>query len=209
MDNTPRLGLRTWDGSDPFLREDFNFNFDTLDANPGIYICTSTTRPSGWTGSDLGRLIYERDTGRLLSWNNPGWISPEDAPYARTASVAPNENLGRNGKKTYTLRSITVRRPSTIIMIGIARIGIDAGRTQNVWIDPWINGSDASVGPGAFIRQVDNGTSNTLQTSFQVPVLGARSVEPGDYNLQARVTVGDYTTGVQVGMVQLMAFLGN
>jgi len=63
---TPHLGLKKPDGSDPFLRQDFDDNYDVLDAAPGIYICTSSTHPTTWGDNQVGRGIIEVDTGAIL-----------------------------------------------------------------------------------------------------------------------------------------------
>lgn len=69
---TKRLNLIKPDGTDPFLLSDFTNNFNTIDSHPGIFICTSTTRPS-WGVSQNGQLIFETDTRRTLMWNGTSW----------------------------------------------------------------------------------------------------------------------------------------
>src|SRR3954454_16834153 len=67
---TPHLGLKKPDGSDPFLRQDFDDNYDVLDAAPGLYICTSSSHPTTWGDAQVGRGIIEVDTGAILYWRD-------------------------------------------------------------------------------------------------------------------------------------------
>ena len=63
---SPRLGLVRPLSSDAFITQDFYDNYTTLDSYPGSYICTSSTRPSGWGSAQTGMEIFETDT--LLRW---------------------------------------------------------------------------------------------------------------------------------------------
>lgn len=44
---------------------------DIIDLGKGIYVCTSTTRPSSPVNGDY---IHETNTGKLLYWNGSAWI---------------------------------------------------------------------------------------------------------------------------------------
>lgn len=65
-DKTPRLRLNIPTVNTLFSIEDLADNWGVLDAHPGVFICTSETRPEGWTSVQSGRLIFETDTG--LHW---------------------------------------------------------------------------------------------------------------------------------------------
>lgn len=66
---TTHLGLITWSGADSFLLSDFVSNNSTLDAYPGVFLCTSATHPSTWGASQKGMEILEIDTGIKWRWN--------------------------------------------------------------------------------------------------------------------------------------------
>jgi hypothetical protein len=70
--NTTRLSLRkpaTSDNVDVGL--DLNDNWDKVDQNVGLRVCTSATRP----GTPFtGQQIYETDTGRRYFWNGTKWF---------------------------------------------------------------------------------------------------------------------------------------
>jgi hypothetical protein len=68
---TDKLGLKKPAGTDPFLLTDFNSNTDLIDRAPGVYYCTSTTRPS-WSSPQAGRMILETDTKKMFIWPGSG-----------------------------------------------------------------------------------------------------------------------------------------
>lgn len=70
---TTRLALKRPDGTDPFLRTDFVNNWNKLDQYPGIFICTSGTRPT-WGDGQIGMAIYETDTKREYKWDGAAWF---------------------------------------------------------------------------------------------------------------------------------------
>ena len=76
---TTKMNLVSNSGSDSFLLQDFATNWNTLDSAPGIYICTSQTRPT-WGSNQAGRAIVETDTFRNLIWNGGNWQEPLVAP---------------------------------------------------------------------------------------------------------------------------------
>jgi len=49
---------------------DENTNSDTIDANLGTFVCTSSTRPTGIQG----RLIFETDTGAVRVYDGSKWV---------------------------------------------------------------------------------------------------------------------------------------
>ena len=67
-----------------------NANSLLVDANVGVVICTSVTRPST---PYSGQSIYETDTGKFGLWRSDlaQWIVPRATPYAST--VAPTLGL--------------------------------------------------------------------------------------------------------------------
>lgn len=68
---TDKLGLKKPAGTDPFLLTDFNSNTDLIDRAPGVYYCTSSTRPS-WSSPQAGRMIVETDTKKMFIWPGSG-----------------------------------------------------------------------------------------------------------------------------------------
>lgn len=69
---TTHLGLVKPSTSDPFVTADIADNWQTLDDSPGIFVCTSTTRPT-WGTSQKGRCIIENDTNLIWRWTGTQW----------------------------------------------------------------------------------------------------------------------------------------
>lgn len=102
-DISAKLDLMLPTQVDPFETSDVRANFEKIDAAPGSYICTSTTRPT-WNTAKAGRKIYETDTGLewvwdgtqfkrlaatgLLKCSDGSWAIAERATNASTASVS-------------------------------------------------------------------------------------------------------------------------
>ncbi len=88
MQLTTRLGLKKPDGSDDFRRVDINDNWDALEASPGVFICTSETRPA-WGDDEVDRLIFETDTLRIRSWSGAKFmpVSPPVKHFTRASTT--------------------------------------------------------------------------------------------------------------------------
>ena len=76
---TPRLGLKRPEASDSFLRQDFVDNWNILEAAPGVYPCTSATKPT-WDANKAGRTIYETDTHTMRYWSGSAWVTVDSTP---------------------------------------------------------------------------------------------------------------------------------
>lgn len=66
-----RLALPTQ--TDPFSTSDIKKNWEAIDAAPGSYICTSSTRPT-WTAAQAGRKIIETNTELEWMWNGTDFV---------------------------------------------------------------------------------------------------------------------------------------
>ena len=68
------LGLKRHTLSDDFQIQDYTDNWLVLDPSPGIFICTSGTRPATWGSAQEGRLIFEKDTTLLWRWSGTEFV---------------------------------------------------------------------------------------------------------------------------------------
>ena len=66
---SPRLNLKRPVIGDPHVTQDHYDNLTLLDGFPGLYICTSGTRPAGWGAAHSGMRIWETDTSLEWYWN--------------------------------------------------------------------------------------------------------------------------------------------
>ena len=70
---TDRLSLIRHTGADVFRIDDYSDNWNTLDQFPGVFVCTSSTRPSDWGERQEGQLIFETDTSLIWQWTGDSW----------------------------------------------------------------------------------------------------------------------------------------
>ena len=162
---TSKLGLPQWNQNDPFLRTEFNTVMQTLDAAPGVYSCTSASRPS-WGAGQAGRLIYETDTKNSYAWTGSAWILP--ASIYRTQQYRSDTAIFIASTQT-TLN----RLPDTGSTIGLAFTAPASG-IVTVQISAYIVGRANSTGityqilNGSTIGTNSSGTAAYLPTGTNV-----------------------------------------
>lgn len=73
--------------SDNFSTAAIAANWNAIDAAPGSFVCTSSTRPT-WASGQAGRLIYETDTNLSWEWNGTSFarIYPKGLLGSTTAT---------------------------------------------------------------------------------------------------------------------------
>lgn len=72
--NTNRMVLKRPQVGDSFLTQDFFDNYTTLDSYPGLFPCTSGTRPGAWGANQNGMCISETDTGLIWRWDGAKFV---------------------------------------------------------------------------------------------------------------------------------------
>lgn len=72
--SSTRLSLKRPLTTDAFSTQDIYDNWTTLDGFPGLFICTSSTRPSTWGASHAGMQIWETDTNLMWRWSGTGFV---------------------------------------------------------------------------------------------------------------------------------------
>ena len=85
--STPRLALIKPAGTDLVSLSDINANYDKLDTNAGIFLCTSGTRPAT---PYSGQLIFETDTRRILQWSGSAWVNHSIGVLVCTTATRPS-----------------------------------------------------------------------------------------------------------------------
>lgn len=187
------LGLTVPDPSDPFKRTDFVNNYNAIDAYPGVFICSSTTRPTTWGANQAGMLIYESDTRRHLVWDGSAWHQLQTTAPAWTSNLAPAATITPGQTVTYTIGSINVRRPATLI--------------SHIYIDARANRYPNAVSPFGLniVPLVDNVSSSIYNAPFhsQWTEFSQNGGTYNDYRTisvggLAQVTAGSHSVGVQI-----------
>ena len=118
------LGLKLNDASDPFQLSDFIANWQILDASPGVFICTSTSRPS-WSTAQAGRLIFMKDLKQTSYWDGSTWNDPRDAAPMFAGGFFLNAACNPGSTGTFNLLTLTTPRPSSLAIWAAATYTCD------------------------------------------------------------------------------------
>jgi len=206
--STTRLELNTFDGSDPFSETPFNLNWSKLDAAPGAYICTFSpnTRPT-WTSGQAGRLIFETDTRRLLTWNGTNFVETLSAPRIWLKNSAPGTGVSSNHNFDYS--AVTIARPTSLALICVVTLATQgSGEYSRGTITPRVNGATVT-------SQSSNFPSNEIQQlSPSVPDHQTLTAVGFTSNVSGSVTFGVNVASsgpnyITVEKIQILAISGS
>lgn len=189
---TPRLQLKRWDGSDPYKRADFNDNWNKIDAAPGAHICTSSSRPT-WGAAQAGREIIETDTRRKVMWTGTAWAPILDAPAGWCLGQHTNQVLAKGASATYTLGTLRVSRPGTLLIDLSANLATLDTTQQSASLTVYVN--DQSSGHYSYMQWTGSNNNTAWQSYATTVSKGTKAVVPNtDYKIQARVSCGTLST---------------
>jgi hypothetical protein len=133
-------------GSDAFTTGDFSSTFQTLDTVPGILVVpNAASRPTGYSASQHGRMVWQADLNCMWVWNQPSggsggsWLRSGTCGVlgtARNAGVVSTTAISQATAPTIT--SVTVMVPGgrpTMIMYSWVFIGNDPAKyaTLNIY----------------------------------------------------------------------------
>lgn len=208
---TPRLGLILPDGPDLFERTDFVNNYDKIDQYPGLFPCTSTTRPV-WGPDQNGQCIIETDTRRILVWLGSTWhdIQGTSSAWLRAFGPVDPVTMTSNQSVTYTLGTFNLLRPASLAIllhVNMKQLRYDS---FGVRLFPQIDGAYA----GAF----DPNRGDEAGELSQWHTYGTEGLW-NDYRVISTVglkalSAGTHTAGVQIktfqgsGSIQRISLLG-
>lgn len=204
-DRNNRLKLWKWVGTDPFLRSQFNDNWDQLIANPGYYPCTSTTRPA-WAAAQSGMIIAETDTRRLLQWTGTQFVPFNQYTTSFRGGIRPNLSLGKNAQTTQTVLSVTVPRACTINVISACRWSCGADDIQSTYFWNYIDGTSADTF-GGWVLFGATGSSTASNENTTATVVGSRAVSAGTHTIQIHAVIGTGSRPVVFQQASSLVFL--
>lgn len=155
---TTRLGLLKPSTSDAFSTADLAANWQKLDDNPGIYVCTSATRPS-WGTAQKGREIIETDT--LLKWIWTG--SSAAGGFVRAAPTGLLKNTGGAWARAQRTTAYSNSEASYKVMVGLSNVVIPNGRRTLMVIGTWpiVTNPNGQSAIGLFQSVTDGGATAT------------------------------------------------
>lgn len=188
---SPKLGLIVPTTTDQFKTADIAANWNTIDGSPGIFPCTSSTRPT-WGSSQVGRYIVETDTHRLLQWTGTAWQEPAVAVGEWGFDSEPNATLAPNAKVVYTMGTINVQRPCTVLIIHTVRAQFRPYLSQWLVSAPQVDGKTVLLGShGADLQWADlSSASSTAFDTRAAIVFAHATLAPGSHTIQSIVTTG-------------------
>jgi hypothetical protein len=205
------LGLKLNAESDPFQLSDFLQNWSTLDASPGVYICTSTSRPS-WSSGQAGRLIFMTDLKQQSYWDGANWQDLRDSAPVFAGGYYLNATCNPGSTGNFNLMTFTTPRPSAL--------SIWMSTTWTYGANGWQNASQAITFDGnpslmgSYQEQVrfagdpysTGGTGATNATSLtMIP-----SCSAGQHNIGIQVQVSHiYFTPITLVGVKVLAMISN
>lgn len=187
------MGLKIPDGSDPFLRDDFVNNYNTLDEYPGNWICTSTTRPS-WGTAQAGMCIIETDTRRTMLWTGTTFKEMLYGPAVWWGALRPNATLSRATTVSFTLGTFTVNRPGTLVAFATTEYALQVyglfGVTTRILIDGAVASFDTSISEFTSTNNPwPSGPVFTTNTNTSTePTLGVRNISAGTHSIGIQAT---------------------
>lgn len=111
--NTPRLGLKRPVTADGFVTLDHFNNLTLLDAYPGAFICTASTRPTGWGVGNTGQGIFETDTSLNWRWSGTAWIRAAPIGMLGLSEIVVNFSTASTSPSAAITTSVTVPATTT------------------------------------------------------------------------------------------------
>lgn len=178
------LGLKLNAPSDPFQLSDFIQNWGILDASPGIFICTSTSRPS-WSAAQSGRLIFMSDLKQLSFWNGTTWNDLRDAAPVFAGGTFVNSVMNPGTTASRNILTLTTPRPCALSIILAGSYSCANNQTQEATQWASFDGVKQQMGGfGETIRFAGNsGDSGASTSAATVSIAVIPSVTAGQHTI--------------------------
>ncbi len=194
------MGLKLNDLSDPFQVSDFTGNWGILDASPGTFICTSTSRPS-WGAAQAGRLIFMKDLKQLSYWDGSAWNDLRDSAPVFAGGVFVNQVANPGASPVYNILTFTTPRPCAMAIWMSGTYGYPNNKFQNANQAVAFDGVAGFM--GSYQEQIrfsgnadDNGAAASI-TCVSMQIIP--SVSAGTHRIGARLQVGsEYKVSITV-----------
>lgn len=203
------LGLKLNDPSDPFQLSDFVSNWGILDASPGTYVCTSTSRPS-WGTAQAGRLIFMTDLKQTSYWNGTSWNDLREAVPVFATGLYLNTGVNSGATANYNVLTFTTPRPCAMAIMMTGTYTAPNNKKQDAWQSVTFDGVQQAM--GSFrdqLRFAGDSTDNGSPLGQNVTSLTViPSVSAGQHKIGGQLQVSsNYKTAITVGGYKVLAFI--
>lgn len=182
---TERLGLKRHTLADRFRIQDYTDNWNLLDGAPGIFICTTATRPT-WGTSQAGRSIYETDTKLFWQWSGSAW----ERVFGR-GTVAHVERLSNLSTTSFSYTAVV--SVATVIAAG-SRRHLVVAQAPGAYSTQGLTGFALYRGGTLLQEWLHQGSDGAAAAAQPRPVSMVATDVPVDgsatYTLQFRAVVG-------------------
>lgn len=203
------MGLKLNDQSDPFALADFNANWSLLDASPGTFICTSTSRPN-WGAAQTGRMIFMRDLKQHSFWDGTNWNDLRNAVPVFSGGTYLNTTINPGASPTFNVLTFTTPRPSALAIIATGTYTYPNNKSQDA--QQAINFDGVKQMMGGYQEQIrfagdsgDNGANSGANATSMAVI---PSVATGQHKIGIQVAVQNaHKTAVTVVGVKVLAFI--
>jgi hypothetical protein len=188
------LGLKLNASTDPFQLSDFIANWNILDASPGVFVCTSASRPA-WTTSQAGRLIFMTDIKQLSWFDGTNWNDLRDSSPVFGAGTNPQVAISSGSAPTYVVCTFTTPRPCAMAIILTGNYFCASNINQQFDQLPLFDGVVQSYGGFAGERTSMLGPSSHVDYRTCTSLAIVPTVASGTHTIGIQVSVLQVTSG--------------
>lgn len=202
------LGLKLNAQSDPFQLSDFVSNWGIIDASPGTYICTSTSRPA-WNASQAGRLIFMTDLKQMSYWTGTAWADLRDSAPVFAGGTYLGTSVNPGAQPIFNILTFTTPRPSALAIWAEATYNYPNNKTQDAFQSVIFDGAGAGI--GSYREQVrfagNSGDSGSPTGINALSMAVVPSVNPGQHTIGVKMQNGSYPVAITLVGVKIMAMI--
>lgn len=188
------MGLLVPDTSDPFVTADIAANWSKLDAYPGVFICTSGTRPT-WALAQKGLSISEKDTGLRWQWDGTAFVrqAPTGLLKTSTGAWARGQLLVDKNVTNQTTPQVVCSINNVVVPDGHRPLRIDVNWQQSSNPNGNFNGyivrSLSAGGTPQLVRWVLPGNSTIGGSGGSFFVMEPNGLAAGTYDYSFQIMV--------------------
>jgi hypothetical protein len=201
------LGLKLNQLSDPFELSDFVANWDILDASPGIFICTSVSRPS-WGTAQAGRLIFMTDLKQTSYWTGTAWADLRDSVPAFAGGTYLDVKCNPGSSGTFTILTLTTPRPCSMAIFASATYNYPNNKSQDLYQSVTFDGVEQYLGYREQLRMSPTGgDTGSAAGSNAASIAMIPSLSAGQHKIGMKVQVGSYNVPITLIGVKTVAMI--